>query len=84
MMYYVYMLLCEGDKIYTGIALDVEKRYKEHLGGIKAGGAKFTNANKPVKILYKKGFDSKSEAMKEEIRIKKLPKQKKLELMFKF
>lgn len=53
-MYFVYMLLTNKDTIYTGIAKDVEKRFNEHINGIKAKGAKYTNANKPIKILYKK------------------------------
>ncbi len=75
------MLLCERNTIYTGIAKDVEERFKVHLSGAKTGGAKYTSANKPVKILYKKEFETKSEAMKEEIRIKKLSRKEKLELI---
>jgi len=75
------MLLTERNTIYTGIALDVEKRFEEHLAGTHGHGAKYTNANKPVKILYKKGYETKSEAMKEEYRIKHLTKTKKLELI---
>ena len=80
-MYFVYMLLCEHDKIYTGIAKDPQARFKAHLAGVKTGGAKYTSANKPIKILYTKEFETKSEAMKEEIRIKKLTKNQKLELI---
>ncbi len=80
-MYYVYMLLTEKNTIYTGVALDVEKRFEEHLSGVQGHGAKYTNANKPVKILYKKAYETKSEAMKEEYRIKHLSRAKKLELI---
>ena len=75
------MLQCENNKIYTGVAKDVEARFEVHLNGIKKGGAKFTSANKPIRILYKKEFETKSEAMKEEIRIKKLQKEEKLKLV---
>ena len=75
------MLQCENNKIYTGVAKDVEARFETHLNGIKKGGAKFTSANKPIKILYKKEFETKSEAMKEEVRIKKLQKEDKLKLV---
>ena len=75
------MLQCENDKIYTGVAKDVKARFETHLNGIKKGGAKFTNANKPIKILYKKEFETMSEAMKEEIKIKKLTKEQKLKLI---
>ncbi len=80
-MYYVYMLLTERGTIYTGTALDVEKRFEVHLKGTKTGGAKYTSANKPVKILYKKGYETKSEALKEEYKIKQLKRKEKLELI---
>ena len=43
--------------------------------------AKYTRAHKPLKVVYTHEFDTKSEAMKEECRIKKLPRIKKLELI---
>jgi putative endonuclease len=77
MTYYVYLLQTEHDTIYCGIAKDVEKRFQEHLTGVKNKGAKYTNANKPVKILYKCAYETKSLAMKEEARIKKLNRKEK-------
>lgn len=76
--YYVYILLTEHDTLYCGYTDDVEKRFKAHKEG---HGAKYTRANKPVKILYSAEFSTKQEAMKEEVRIKKLPRKKKLELI---
>ncbi len=81
MTYFVYLLETERGTIYTGITTDVERRYLEHLNGVNKKGAKYTNANKPVKILYKKEYETKSEAMKEEYRIKHLRREKKLELI---
>jgi len=78
MKYYLYILQTQDNTLYCGIALDVEKRFNEHLSG---KGAKYTRAHKPLKIVYKKEFETKSEALKEEIRIKKLPRTKKLELI---
>ena len=80
MAYLVYLLETERGTIYTGIATDVLRRYKEHLEGTSKKGAKYTSANKPVKLLYTKEYKTKSEAMKEEYRIKHLPRAKKLEL----
>ena len=74
------MLQTERNTIYTGYAKDVEKRFQVHINGSKTGGAKYTSANKPVKILYKKEFETKSEAMKEEYRIKHLSREEKLKL----
>ena len=81
MTFFVYMLQTERNTIYTGVAKDVEARFQVHLKGAKTGGAKYTSANKPVKILYKKEFETKSDAMKEEIRIKKLSREEKLKLI---
>lgn len=80
MTYFVYMLETERGTIYTGITTDIGRRYKEHLEGVSKKGAKYTNANKPVKILYTKEYKTKSEAMKEEYRIKHLKRSQKLEL----
>lgn len=72
------MLLTEKDTLYCGYTDDVEKRFKAHLEG---KGAKYTRANKPLKIVYTKAFETKSEAMKEENRLKKLTHKEKLLLV---
>lgn len=74
------MLETERGTIYTGITTDVQRRYKEHLEGLHKKGAKYTNANKPVKILYTKSYETKSEALKEEYRIKQLTRKQKLQM----
>jgi putative endonuclease len=78
MKYYVYMLLTERGTLYCGYTDDVQKRFKAHCEG---KGAKYTRANKPVKIVYTQEFDTRSEAQKEEHRIKRLPRAKKMELI---
>lgn len=76
--FYVYILLTENNTLYCGYTDDVEKRFKLHLEG---KGAKYTRANKPIKIVYQKEFKTKIEAQKEEYRIKHLSKKSKLELI---
>lgn len=76
--YFVYILLTERDTYYCGYTDDVEKRFKKHCEG-KA--AKYTRANKPLKIVYQKEFSSKQDAMKEEARIKKLSRAEKILLI---
>lgn len=77
--YFVYILLTENNTLYCGYTDDVEKRYQAHLEG---KGAKYTRANKPIKLLWQKEFETKSEALKEEYRIKhKLTKEQKLALI---
>jgi putative endonuclease len=77
--HFVYILLTRNNTLYCGYTDDVEKRFLAHLEG---KGAKYTKANKPLKIVYQKEFESKSDALKEEYRIKhKLTRKQKLELI---
>ncbi len=77
--HFIYILLTERGTLYCGYTDDVEKRFQAHLEG---KGAKYTRANKPIKIVYQKEFDTKSEALKEEYRIKhKLTREEKLKLI---
>lgn len=77
--HFVYILQTERNTLYCGYTDDIEKRYQAHLEG---KGAKYTRANKPIKILWQKEFNTKSEALKEEYRIKhKLTRAQKLELI---
>lgn len=46
--YFVYVLECENNSIYIGVAIDINKRFKQHIGGY---AAKFTEENKPIKII---------------------------------
>ena len=80
MKYWLYILLTERNTLYTGICTDIEKRFAAHIEGTKKGGAKYTRANRPVKILYRQEFEDKSTALKEEMRIKKLSRAQKLKL----
>jgi len=76
--FYVYILLTEDNTLYCGYSDDVEKRFELHR---KGKGAKYTRSHKPVKIVYTKEFSTKSEAQKEEHRIKSLTKKEKLKLI---
>ena len=76
--HFVYILLTVRDTLYCGYTDDVEKRFKAHMEG---KGAKYTRANKPLKLVYVKEFPTKSEALKEEIRIKNLTREQKFQLI---
>lgn len=77
--HFVYILLTERNTLYCGYTDNVEKRFKNHIEG---KGAKYTKANKPLKIVWQKEFETKSEALKEEYRIKhKLSRKQKLDLI---
>ena len=76
--YYIYVILTKDNTLYCGYTDDVEKRFLAHFEG---RGAKYTRAHKPVKIVYSKCFDTKSEAMKAEKSFKTLTRAQKLELI---
>jgi putative endonuclease len=78
-MYYLYILKCSDKTLYTGITTDMARRVGEHNSGKL--GAKYTNARRPVKLVYSKKFKNRSTAAKEESRIKKLSRVQKLKLV---
>lgn len=76
--YYTYVILTVNNTLYCGFTDDVQKRFEAHKDGT---GAKYTRANKPDKIIYTACFDTKSDAMKEEYRIKHLTREQKLKFI---
>lgn len=70
----VYLLRCSDGALYCGVTNDLKKRLKTHNEG-KA--SKFTRGRLPVKLAAVSGLLSKSEAMRKEYRIKRLPKSEK-------
>ena len=78
--WYVYMLRCEDDSIYTGMARDVEKRLQQHLDR-GPQGAKYTRS-RPVKSLEAAWQVPDEHAARSlEWHIKHLPRPKKLQLI---
>jgi putative endonuclease len=77
-MYYLYILKCTDKTLYTGITIDLKRRIAEH--NRSKLGAKYTSSRRPVKLVYSKKFKYRSTASKEEARIKKLNRNKKLML----
>jgi|SRR6478735_6475356 len=76
--WYVYLILCRGDAIYTGIALDVAARYAQHVAGI---GARYTRANPPSRLLARFACPNRSVASRLEAAIKRLPAADKRKLV---
>ena len=77
--WYVYMLICNDETIYTGIARDPQKRLAEHNNG--ANGAKYTRSRRPVSLAYQEELPSRSTASSREYQLKKLSRQQKLQLI---
>ena len=67
-MYYIYIIYSKKlDKYYIGTTDDIEGRIRRHNQGNKA----FTSTGKPWVLVYKEEFDTKTEALKREIQLKK-------------
>lgn len=77
-MNFVYVLKCRDESLYTGWTNDLEKRIKTHNSG---KGAKYTRGRTPVKLIYYEKYDDKLIAQRREREIKKLSREKKLELI---
>lgn len=78
-MRHTYILLCADHTLYTGITKDLHRRLDEHNTSYL--GATYTKSRRPVKLLRSSESSSRSEASKEEYRIKHLTKSQKLELI---
>lgn len=76
--WYVYILRCKDDSLYTGITRNVDKRLAMHNRGT---AAKYTRGRGPVELVYTQACPDKSAALRRELEIKALPRQKKLELI---
>jgi len=74
--WYVYIVKCSDDSLYTGITIDIKRRIREHNSD-DLQGAKYTRARRPVCLVYQELFTSRSKAMKREYEIKRLNRMEK-------
>ena len=77
-MHYTYILQCSDGTLYTGYALDINKRLTAHNSG---KGSKYTRGRLPVSLVYYEVLDTKKEALKRERQIKKLDRIEKIKLI---
>jgi putative endonuclease len=66
---FLYILRCGDGSLYTGIALDLERRLAQHRAG-KA--SRYTRSRLPVELVWFREVESWSAALREEARIKRL------------
>lgn len=78
-MYHLYILRCADDTLYTGITTDLVRRVREH--NTSRLGAKYTRGRRPVALVYARHFRTRSNAAREEARIKRLSRAKKLNVL---
>ncbi|OIN88968.1 MAG: hypothetical protein AUJ21_10320 [Anaerolineae bacterium CG1_02_58_13] len=78
MAFYCYILECADGTFYTGWTTDPPRREKQHNAG---RGARYTRARRPVKLVYIEEQPDRLAAMKRELAIKAMKREKKRGLM---
>lgn len=78
MPWLVYLLRCSDGSLYCGITNDLTKRLKTHQAG-KA--SRYTRSRLPVRLAYQEPQPNKSQALRREAAIKRLPRRAKLDLV---
>jgi putative endonuclease len=78
MSWRVYLLRCSDNSLYCGATTDIERRLTEHSLGV---GSRYTRTRLPVRLVWSSEELTKSEAFKEEYRIKRLSKVVKEEII---
>jgi putative endonuclease len=79
-MWFVYIVRCADDTLYTGIAKDVARRVEEHNSNDLLA-ANYTRARRPVALVHSEAVDTRSAAVKREYEIKQMTRQGKDELL---
>jgi putative endonuclease len=76
--WYVYILRCADETLYTGITNHLERRLKAHNAGT---GSKYTRARRPVAMVYQEEVETKGDALRRELAIKAMTKHQKQSLI---
>lgn len=75
---WVYMLRCADGSLYTGWTVDVQQRLARHRAG-KA--SRYTASRLPLELAWARQMPDRGAAMREEARVKRLPREEKLALV---
>ena len=77
-MYYLYILKCSDNSLYTGITNNLKIRLSNHA---KGAGSKYVRSRLPHKHIYTEIFNNKSAALKREYQIKSWSRDKKISIL---
>lgn len=72
--WFVYLLRCRDNTLYTGITNDLERRVKQHQSG---NASRYTRSRLPVVLVYHERQANRSLALKRELAIKRLSRYEK-------
>lgn len=75
---WVYLLRCGDGSLYCGWTNDMARRLTQHQAGV---GARYTRSRQPVALAWAQPAADRSSALREEARIKRLPRAAKLALV---
>lgn len=77
-MYFVYIIRCSDESLYTGVTNDLKRRFRQHKS--KKGG-NYTQSHLVEKLVYTEQVKTRSEALKREAEVKGWRREKKLALI---
>ncbi|MEK6229083.1 MAG: GIY-YIG nuclease family protein [Actinomycetota bacterium] len=75
---FVYLLRCADGSLYCGWTHDLDRRVAKHQAGT---ASRYTHSRLPVELAWSAELAGRAEAMREESRIKRLPRAEKLKLV---
>jgi len=67
--WHVYLIECRDGSLYTGVAIDVDRRYAQHVAG---KGARYTRAHPPLRLLARFACVDRAAACRAEYAVKQL------------
>jgi putative endonuclease len=74
MTWFVYIILCSDDTLYTGITNDVRRRFEQHASG---RGARYFYGRQPKRVVYLEPGHDRSSATRRELCLKKMSRRQK-------
>lgn len=78
--WFVYIVRCVDDSLYTGITNDIVRRINDHNNDNRTASA-YTRARRPVELVYQESCQTRSQASKREYQIKQLSRKEKESLL---
>ncbi len=81
--WFLYIIRAKDNSLYTGVTTDIQRRFLEHQGLGKKAGAKYLRGRSPLILEFSQEIGNLSEALRMEIKVKKLSRKEKERLIFK-
>ncbi len=76
--FFCYILECTDGTYYTGWTTDPQRRLRQHNHG---SGARYTRYRRPVRLVYVEEQPDRGSAMRREVQIKRMRREKKERLI---